>query len=107
MLLVWRGWGIAIPVIVIVIQLLVEQVMERFAASLVVPQRQVWLLGLSLAALVVWWVGRWLEARPGRVVIDKQTQAEYEIKAKHDLFWIPFKWWAIPLVAMGLTFALV
>ena len=109
MLLVWRGWGIAIPVIVILIQLAVEQLADQITGSPGFRQMHpwVWLIGLTLAAVIIWFVGRKLESRPGRTVIDKETQAEYEIKAKHDLFWIPFKWWAIPLIALGLTFTFV
>ena len=33
MLLVWRGWGIAIPVIVILIQLAVEQLADQITGS--------------------------------------------------------------------------
>ena len=36
-----------------------------------------------------------------QIVIDKESGQEFELKSKNDLFWIPFKWWAIALVIVG------
>jgi hypothetical protein len=49
--------------------------------------------GISLA--VIWFLGRYLNTRPGRTVIDKATGKELVLRTRHDLFFIPFEWWGI------------
>ncbi|GAA4502318.1 hypothetical protein [Pseudaeromonas paramecii] len=109
MIVIWRGWGIAVPVIVVVLVLAMELLVDKVTGTPAFRMQHswVWLLDVLPAALALWWLGRKLESRPGRVVIDKQTHTEFELKAKHDLFWIPVKWWALPLLGLGLLFTLV
>lgn len=107
MLLIWRGWGIAVPFIAFGIELSVEMLFSRLTGDpyFLRTHSWVWLIGMSLSAAVVWMFGCWLARKPGRVVIDKASGQEYEIKPRHDLFWIPVKWWAVPLVILGALFA--
>lgn len=107
MLLIWRGWGIAVPFIAFGIELLVEMLFSRLTGDphFLRTHGWVWLIGMSLSAAAVWMLGCWLARKPGRVVIDKASAQEYEIRARHDLFWIPVKWWAVPLVILGALFA--
>lgn len=109
MIVIWRGWGIAVPFIVVAMVLVMELLVDKVTGTPAfrMGHSWIWLVDMLPAALVLWWLGSKLEARPGRMVIDKQTQTEFELKAKHDLFWIPVKWWALPLIALGLLFTFI
>lgn len=109
MFLIWRGWGIGVPLIVIIVQLLIELIVDKITGSqgFIKAHSWIWFIGLSLSAIIIWFVGNRLDAKPVRVIIDKETQREYEIKSKHDLFWLPFKWWSIPVLALGFIFVFV
>ena len=106
MILVWRGWGVAVPFItlffVIVMQLLVDGVTGD--SEYYKNHSSLLLLSMVFAATTIWMIGSRLEKTPGRIMVDKDSGQEFELKAKHDLFWIPFKWWAIPLVLIGAVF---
>jgi hypothetical protein len=41
--------------------------------------------------------------RPARVVIDKQTGHEIALKNKHDLFFVPLRYWPPILVCGGVV----
>jgi hypothetical protein len=41
-----------------------------------------------------------MQSRPSRIVIDKATGQEMELKKRHDFFFIPMKWWG-PILAVG------
>ena len=109
MLLVWRGWGIGVPLIVIVVQLLTEELVDSITGTHVFIKTHswVWLIGLSVSAIIIWFIGQRLDMKSGRIVLDKETQREYELKSRHDFFWLSFKWWAIPVFVLGLIFTFV
>lgn len=109
MLLVWRGWGIGVPLIVILMQLLTEKLVDNIAGTpeFIKMHSWIWLIGLSVSAVLIWFIGKFLDSKPGRIVLDKETQREYELKSRHDFFWLPFKWWAIPVFVLGFIFTFV
>ena len=63
-------------------------------------------LGAVLAGAAVWLLGRRLNGRPGRTMIDRQTGEEVELKNKHDLFFIPMEYWGPILVLLAVLLAL-
>jgi hypothetical protein len=106
-MLVWRGWGIGVLLIAVVVNLLVQTLINQLMGDASYGQSHgwTWLPSLGLAAVAVWFAGVKLDARPGRRVIDAETGQELILKASHDLFWIPFKYWAFPILALGIWFA--
>ena len=97
-MIVWKGWGILAIVIAIVcsvaMQLLCDAVFgagyyrsSRWAMPLAL------LLALLLASGIIFFVGQKLNNKPGKVVIDKETNEEYILKSTHSLFWIPLQYW--------------
>ena len=84
MLLVWRGWGIGVPLIVIVVQLLTEELVDYITGTHVFIKTHswVWLIGLSVSAIIIWFIGQRLDMKSGRIVLDKETQRE--LKSRHD-----------------------
>ena len=94
MIIIWRGLGFLVAVIAFGCSLA-----GNFIANAIAGEgyfdRHKWPLGLSLlvAAALCWLLGDYLRKRPGRVVIDKQTGREFELKKIHSLFFIPMHWW--------------
>ena len=60
-----------------------------------------------MSAVVSWFVGKHLNERPGRRLVDPETDEEVVLRpAASTLFFVPVQWWA-PLVAIaGLTLLL-
>ena len=57
------------------------------------------------AALCLAWLGRKLNGKPARELIDAKTGERVLLKQRHTLFWIPMEWWAIPTFALGTAIA--
>lgn len=98
-MLIWRGWGILVIVLagvcVIGTQLIVE-------AALGDGAYQGWMtgVGLVLVAIPVWFIGRRLNGRPGRTLVDQATGQQVMLRARHDLFFVKMEYWA-PVLAIG------
>lgn len=103
-MLVWRGAGILVVVFAVAGLIAGDyaaagiwgatQAADHKAASM--------LMGLLLAAALVFGMHFLLE-RSGeqRTFIDKATGQEVIVKPKHDLFFIPVKYWSFVLAAVG------
>ncbi len=103
---IWRGFGLAVVGITFVSVLLTEIGIERVFADDEYYQSHGWpkLLGLVIAALLVWLLSKQLGKQPARTVIDKQTGQELTLTPKHDLFFVPLQYWPAILVIAGFAF---
>lgn len=106
-MLIWSGWGI----LVVPVTLLVGGGVTVLLGALLNAAGLDRMVGLALAAGLLaaaaanWWVGRWLNGRPGRVLLDPATGQQVVLRRRHSLFFIPAHWWAVPLaVAAAIAF---
>jgi hypothetical protein len=60
-----------------------------------------------LAAIVVWFLGRYLNSGTGRVVVDQETQEQLILKRTHTFFWLRMEYWAPLLILLGIVLAFV
>jgi len=106
-MIVWRGWGLGALGIAAVVNILMQWLigMAMGDDNYGKTHGWTWLVSMGVVAVCVWVVGVKLESKPGKVVIDKETGQELELKSRHDMFWIPFKYWAIAFFGLGIAFA--
>lgn len=109
MLLVWQGLGLAafvIPFFVIVAIIAVANLV------LGVPGATVWatfLVGVSLliSAELIRRVAIRLDRRPARVLVDKETGQEVELRERHTFFFVPLRYWVWIEAAGGILAAVL
>lgn len=105
-MIVWRGYGILVIVLgalgLLGSQLVAEAIFGGPPPSEFVPIGQI--AGMWLGAVLVALANLALERvdKP-RTVIDKETGSELVLKAKHDFFFIPMKYWAYLLMLIGVA----
>ena len=106
-MIIWTGCGPFVLVIgggcLVLTQLLVNAASQdsQYYQSHAWPK----VLGCLVAAVITWRVGRRLNSRPGRALMDLDTgEIEYR-KTQHTLFFIPFEYWAPIIAAFGLLAA--
>ena len=61
-----------------------------------------WIMGL-----LVWYVGRSLNKKEARVVIDKKTGEEFTLKSEHSFVFISLQHWAYLLFVLGIVFLFI
>jgi hypothetical protein len=102
-LIIWRGWGILTPFLTFLCWLLPLAVIEGAVGHATYSHysKSLSLVFALLAAGAVWAVGRRLNGDPGRILVDPHTRQQVIVRKRHDLFFLPMQWWAIPIILFG------
>jgi hypothetical protein len=114
-MIIWRGWGVLALIIMALIGVAMEGILEVTAGlphgikQYRVEHPWVELVSFGLSAIACWFAGTALERRElknAQIVTDKETGQDIRLIGRHDLFWIPVKWWSVIWVIAGIYFAL-
>ncbi|MDR1462761.1 MAG: hypothetical protein LBI68_06460 [Azoarcus sp.] len=96
-MIIWRGWGILALVIPVTLAMLTESMCDELldgGASSAYLQA-----GFGAGLLAVWFLGRWLNDRPQRILLDPKSGERVVLIGEHSLYWIPMQYWA--LIGLG------
>ena len=95
-MIVWSGWGVLTVVFALLavgIGAVLQPVLD--GSGLVLPAATGLAIGLVIAAVINWVVGRRLNRAPGREMIDAKTGQRVTIRRRHSLFWIPMHFFSV------------
>lgn len=101
-MLIWKGWGLLALLIPLFCSVLVGEVVDaNYGEDFYKNSEWAMPLVLSLSSLPLLFIGYKLNKKPGRVVMDVETQERFELKTIHSMFWIPLQYW--PLIIVGIS----
>ena len=105
MFLVWQGLGFVVPLIPIVFILLGQFLLDAVMGPGFYHSHG-WSMAfmLLLSGVAVWMLGTRLNNKPGRELIDPQTQETVILRKRHTLFWIPFQYFGIIIGVLATLF---
>ena len=109
MIFVWSGFGFLVVPVVLVTFVAVTFVLERLLGYTGHPE----LMSCAIALAIIagaganWFVGRELNSKPPRELIDPKTQETVLLHRRHKFFWIPMQYWSFPVAAIGLLMLFV
>lgn len=106
-MIIWRGYGFLVVLLAICGNIFARIGAEQlWGKPLPIDKRQAAeLVGMLLAAALIYLLHIAIQwSSKSRVVIDKETGQEITLLAKHDLFFIPVKYWALILASLGVIF---
>jgi hypothetical protein len=111
-MIVWSGVGFLVAVFGYIWCVVMEFAVEAWFQNDLYYQRNGWpkLLALSIAACMVWPLGRMLNRRPeDSFIVDSATGELKPIPyyAPHTFFFIPMEHWAPILVFLGIVMAAI
>ncbi len=95
-MIVWQGFGFLVALIPIIF---IGGINAIDASDTMTYGFEVALL---LSAVTIWLLGRKLNSKQGKILIDPETNEPVEIKNKHTLFWIPMEWFAVLIAAFAI-----
>jgi len=100
-MIIWQGFGflaVVIPfAILVAFQALLDSVQgEGFYMENLWPK----VMAFLLSGALVYVVGDRLNNKPGKILIDPETNQQIELKGVHTMFWVPMQYWGI-IIAIG------
>src|SRR5262245_8816650 len=95
-MIIWKGAGFIVAVVAFLMLLLTEISVEALTGDDSYYQKHGWpkLAGFIIAGCLVMLIGKYLNKKEGRVLIDKQTGEEVVVKSEHSLFFINVEYWS-------------
>jgi hypothetical protein len=107
-MIIWSGLGFLVAVITFLLLLSAEYVTELLFRDESYYQAHGWpkLLAFFLAGVVIWPLGIYLNRKPRKVMIEKETGKEISMPG-HTFFFITMEYWGPILVGLGIIFLFV
>ena len=106
-MIIWTGWGFAVVLIAAVVVVAIQSIVAG-AYGQPYYEAHIWpkLVSWVLAAAAIWPLGRWLDSRPKRTFIDKETGREIVVGRRDSLFFIPVRYWVFILAAIAVLISI-
>lgn len=107
MIVVWRGWGIAVLFIGFAAMFLAVGLVSGTGVNNPAAVGLIYVASSALAALAIWLLANHLEGGEAQVFIEKSTGREIQVKGDAgSLFFVPTRYWAYIIVAVGVFAAI-
>ncbi|OQZ02748.1 MAG: hypothetical protein B6D34_10310 [Candidatus Brocadia sp. UTAMX1] len=108
-MIIWSGFGFLVAIIGFASLLLTEVITKSSFHDEAYYQTHGWpkLVAFWVAAVLVYFVGLWLDRQPGRAMIDKATDQEVVLRRVHALFFIPVRYWPYIFSGLGVVFLFI
>ena len=108
MVIIWRGLGWLVAVIIFGFSLVANLVFNAtYGEGYYDHHKWPFALSLFVSVIVCWFLGSYLKKRSDRIAIDKQTGQEIVInQSRHALFFLPMHLWG-PVLALIAVVVLV
>jgi membrane protein implicated in regulation of membrane protease activity len=102
MIIVWRGWGILVPVFVIAAFFVAAGVGALIPGNSPAEAAAMIPITGALAGVGIWLFQQQMDKRPKRAFVDEATGQRFEVGADAgSFFFIPTKFWAFIVPALG------
>ncbi|MCG8459152.1 MAG: hypothetical protein MI919_22990 [Holophagales bacterium] len=104
-MIVWSGWGILVPILVFLVLIATQLVTEAlFGKGSYGASEHAQAIAFAVSAVLVGLVGTYMN-RKIRIEIDEVTGDGFNVQSRHSFFFIPFQYWGLIVLALGLTLA--
>lgn len=109
MIIFWSGLGFLVPIIGIGCLLASELLTEAAFKDDQYYQLHGWpkFVAILVAGAVVWFLGRYLNTRGAKRLIDPETNKEIWMKNSHTFFFIPMEYWGPAFLVLGIILLFV
>jgi hypothetical protein len=109
MIIIWRGFGALALGIAIVVCLVTNIITSKVFEENNYFQAHLWpkLAALGITGASCWFLGRYLNGRPARIVTDPATGKEIKLKIRHELMFIKLEYWGLIFGGIALAILVV
>ncbi|MBW3542418.1 MAG: hypothetical protein KY476_19305 [Planctomycetes bacterium] len=108
-MIIWSGWGFLVAIIGFGCLVATEVIVEGAFRDDQYYQAHGWpkMVAFTIAAVIVGVVGRGLQRRQGKVLVDPATGREVVVSRGNTFFFIPMEYWAPIFLVLGIIFLFV
>jgi hypothetical protein len=101
MMIIWRGRGVLVCLITFVICLAANYLADLYGGSGYWDSNN-WVFGaaLMISGAVIYYIST-ITTMEERILIDQNTGERIRFVPKHDLFWIPMRYWSYIVAGIG------
>lgn len=109
MIIIWKGLGGLVILIGILTCLVMNIATSAMFNQTTYFQENLWpkLVALWVAGAGCWFLGRYVNGKPARIVIDESTGQEIHQKPNHHLMFIKMEFWGVIFGIIGLVLLLI
>ena len=104
MFVFWKGWGLLVIAIVIASVFLGDFVVELVTGDATYVDAHRWTIAVKAipAGIAVWFLGRYLDNRKARIVVDAETGETLVLRQEHSFMHLKMHWWGPIFVLVGI-----
>ena len=104
--IIWRRWGILVPVVIFAALFATQSVVDAIAGEDTYSGNRLYQgVALIIGGALVWGFAEWETRRSKpRVLVDKETGQEVTQTDRSDLFFIPIRYWGWLSIGVGVVF---
>jgi len=105
MIIIWRGAGGLVILIGILVCLAMNIFISKTFEEPDYFQKYLWpkLVALGVTGAWCWFLGRYLNSRPPKILIDQATGQEITWKPRHELMFIKMEYWGLIFAGIGIV----
>ncbi|WP_068504708.1 hypothetical protein [Paenibacillus kribbensis] len=99
-MIIWKGFGILniiIPGVLFAIVNIILSSLELDSIDSRLPLAFVFIV----SGVIIWHLGKALNAKSGKVLVDMETGEHYRMGTEHSLFFIPMHYWGPAGLVLG------
>jgi len=102
-MLIWKGWGLLTLFIPVGLSLVMQFAVDfHFGNGFYKSANWPLPLAFLLSSLPVFYLGYILNKKPGRKLMDIETQEIFEQKEVHSFFWIPMQYCSFIILTISI-----
>ena len=109
MIVLWRGLGVLVFIIGIVVCLVTNIITSKMFNENNYFQAHLWpkLMALAITGVCCWFIGRYVNGQPPRLVTDRATGQQIEEQPNHHFMFIKLEYWGVILVVIALVILII
>ncbi|KNY26136.1 hypothetical protein [Pseudobacteroides cellulosolvens] len=102
-MIIWSGWGILTPVIVMLMALIGGGIGSIFLGN--AGSKGNWFIDvfIVLSSVIIWKVGKYFNRNANEVYANQATGETRRVGNRHTFFFIPMQYWAVGVIILEIV----
>ncbi|GLI04933.1 hypothetical protein YDYSG_09630 [Paenibacillus tyrfis] len=99
-MIIWKGLGILNIVVLAIMFVIVNLLLSALGLGSMDSKLPL-AFGFIVSGVIIWYMGKALNAKSGKVLVDVETGQHYKLGTSHSLFFIPMHYWGPVSLVIG------